>query len=531
MFKIMLIDDDVPMLKVLQQMMDWEQLSLSIIGSAYSSVKALQMFKELLPDIVITDIGMPQMDGLQLSAEFKKIKPSVRIIFLTCHEDFHYAKKALAMNADDYLIKDELTAMQLEKSLMNSIQSIQSTVTMSEQISYREQFERNIDLFKQSFYQRLLAGNPAHLLLQYAKQLEIRWEYPMFMIASGTISLAGTLQKYSYHDISTLRYGIYNIAQELSRTYDGITVFADQGEWAIVLNYRQSLAFNAQQYLHRYLQMLEENCEQYLKVKLRFVLFTNKLEIEQLGGTLRQMQKEKYYAYYADEPIMTREAAKLKPKYGDSKILLQQERNELIRTVQSQQTEQTIASLDKLFQKARAEQLDPIELIQDCSCTMRLIEMQSSKSTIDERYYACLDTTMHVEDTKMLMAMKLYTLLGNIRTQTSSKAKDMKLQEIDQYLLAHLSENVTSVDVAQYLYLNPSYFSRYFKRLTDENFTDYVHRFKMKAAMRMLEYPDETIEMISLKLGYSDRTYFTKVFKKYIEMTPGEYKSKMSSGL
>ena len=80
MFKIMLIDDDVPMLKVLQQMMDWEQLSLSLIGSAYSSVKALQMFKELLPDIVITDIGMPQMDGLQLSAEFKKIKPRANLL-------------------------------------------------------------------------------------------------------------------------------------------------------------------------------------------------------------------------------------------------------------------------------------------------------------------------------------------------------------------------------------------------------------------------------------------------------------------
>ena len=529
MFKIMLIDDDVPMLKVIQQMMDWEQLSLSLIGSAYSSVMALQMFKEMLPDIVITDMGMPHMDGLQLSAEFKKIKSSVRIIFLMCHEDFHYAKQALAMNADDYLIKDELTAMQLEKSLMKSIQSM---VTMSEQISYREQFERNIDLLKQSFYQRLLEGNPAQLLLQYAKQLEIRWEYPKFMIATGSISLAGTLQKYSYHDISTLRYGIYNIAQELSRTYDGITVFMDQGEWAFVLNYRQSLKFNAQQYLYRYLKKLAESCEQYLKVKLRYVLYTNKLEIDQLGGTLRQMQKEKYDAYYADEAIMTREMAKLKPKYGDTKMMLQQEQNELIRTVQEQQMDQAIASLEKLFQKARTEQLDPMELIQDCSRTMRWIEMQTARATIDNRYYTCLDATMHIEDTKMMMAMKLYTLLGNTKkTQASTKAKDMKLQEIDQYLLAHLSENVTSIDVAQHLFLNPSYFSRFFKRMTDENFTDYVHRFKMKAAMRMLEYPDETIEMISLKLGYSDRTYFTKVFKKYIDMTPGEYKSKMSSGL
>lgn len=128
MYKVMLIDDDVPMLKVLQQMIDWEAHSLQIVGSTYSSAKALLMFEEVQPDIVITDIGLPQKNGIELADYFTRMKPEVRIIFLTCHEDFHYAQQAVKLKVDDYLIKDQLTDEQLEKSLAKSVRLLKSKI-------------------------------------------------------------------------------------------------------------------------------------------------------------------------------------------------------------------------------------------------------------------------------------------------------------------------------------------------------------------------------------------------------------------
>lgn len=128
MYKVMLIDDDVPMLKVLQQMIDWEAHSLQIVGSTYSSAKALLMFEEVQPDIVITDIGLPQKNGIELADCFTRMKPEVRIIFLTCHEDFHYAQQAVKLKVDDYLIKDQLTEEQLEKSLAKSVHLLKSKI-------------------------------------------------------------------------------------------------------------------------------------------------------------------------------------------------------------------------------------------------------------------------------------------------------------------------------------------------------------------------------------------------------------------
>lgn len=89
----MIIDDDVPMLKYLETILNWEELGIEIVASTFSSLKALSLFEELQPDLVITDIGLPQIDGLELAVRFKEKNPDIRVILLTCHEDFYYAKK------------------------------------------------------------------------------------------------------------------------------------------------------------------------------------------------------------------------------------------------------------------------------------------------------------------------------------------------------------------------------------------------------------------------------------------------------
>ncbi|MNI86968.1 Arabinose operon regulatory protein [compost metagenome] len=102
--------------------------------------------------------------------------------------------------------------------------------------------------------------------------------------------------------------------------------------------------------------------------------------------------------------------------------------------------------------------------------------------------------------------------------------KKPKLQLIDQYISEHLSETISLIDIANYLFLNPSYFSRYFKQETGLNFTDYMHRYKMKIACKLIKEKQYSTEMIALKLGYMERTYFSKIFKKYIGVSPKDYR-------
>ncbi|SDC28054.1 two-component system, response regulator YesN [Paenibacillus sp. UNCCL117] len=525
MHKVMLIDDDVPMLNYLHQLVEWDRLGLQVAGDTYSSVKALRLFQELMPDIVVTDIGLPQMNGLELAAEFIRIKPGVRLIFLTCHEDFQYAKQALKLDADDYLIKDELTAEQLEQSLTKSIKLLQTSSVNLEQLSYREDLNRNIDLHKQALFKQLIKGDDGEALLGYAGRLGIHWDHPSFRIGIGYMTCSSFVSSYSYKDISLIRFGVYNIASELAQDFEGFTLFNEPDFLVMVLNYRHTLKLNAQQAMQSFMSELREKSRQYLKVELGFLYDPDKLELSGVGTAYRQLIRAQYSDYYTQpstalsRPALVRSYLPLAGLPGS----LTRELHDAVKQGDPALVEAGLASLHEFAQAAQAE---PGELIQSCGDILRFIELSDKKPGASEDFYGLLQSTLHLDDTLGLMRWKLLQILKNRPASEEAHTKETKLQQIEQYISQHLAENLTYLDMANYLFLNPSYFSRYFKRLTGENFTDYVHRYKIKIASKMLESSNDSIEMVALKLGYSDRTYFSKVFKKYIGMTPGEYKSK-----
>src|SRR5690606_14275227 len=153
----------------LQQMIDWESLGLHIVGSTYSSTNAMHIFKETLPDIVITDIGLPQKDGIELAEIFLKDKSDVRIIFLTCHEDFNYAQQAVKLKADDYLIKDALTAEQLEQSLKKTIFMLNSKAAgLDNEVS-----NYSNELLKEGLFKRIMDGVDPKLTVAYAAKIGV----------------------------------------------------------------------------------------------------------------------------------------------------------------------------------------------------------------------------------------------------------------------------------------------------------------------------------------------------------------------
>ncbi len=155
--------------------------------------------------------------------------------------------------------------------------------------------------------------------------------------------------------------------------------------------------------------------------------------------------------------------------------------------------------------------------------TRREMENESGYHAEAERFHAVLHKTRRWGETTALTLDRIDKIFTHLASEPNMREE--KLKFIDRYIMDHLAENISSVAMANRLYLNPSYFSRYFKKLTGVNFIDYAHGFKMKLAMQMLGDKDESVEVVSMKLGYSDRTYFSKVFKKYSGLSPGEFKA------
>ena len=105
MYSVFLVDDEPIVLEGIRTKIDWDNSGFSFAGEATDGEIALSMIHELKPDILITDIKMPFMDGLQLAAAVKKIQPWIKIIILSGHDEFDYAKKAISIGIEDYLLK------------------------------------------------------------------------------------------------------------------------------------------------------------------------------------------------------------------------------------------------------------------------------------------------------------------------------------------------------------------------------------------------------------------------------------------
>lgn len=126
MLKVIIADDDIEMLHGLKQIIPWEDFGYSVAGTAENGFAALSLIGEIKPDLLIADITMPGIDGLELIRGAKKLKNDMRSIVLTCHEDFIYAKEAIKLDVSDYLVKYTLTAEELVEAILKVRKEIES---------------------------------------------------------------------------------------------------------------------------------------------------------------------------------------------------------------------------------------------------------------------------------------------------------------------------------------------------------------------------------------------------------------------
>jgi len=129
MYSVMIVEDEKPARELIKMRFDWNESPFYICHEALNGYEALEYYKnEMQPDIIITDIEMPRMNGIDLIIEIQRINKNQIFIILSCHESFQYAKKAIRLGARDYLIKDNVTSEDLYTVLLQSVNHLRSNV-------------------------------------------------------------------------------------------------------------------------------------------------------------------------------------------------------------------------------------------------------------------------------------------------------------------------------------------------------------------------------------------------------------------
>ncbi|QGS69431.1 response regulator [Oceanobacillus sp. 143] len=156
MYKVVLVDDDYIVLEYLTKMIPWEALGFSIIGSFQDGKKALDQLELEMADLVITDIGMPVMDGISLLRYSKELNPNLFSIILSCHDDFQYAQQAIKLDTFEYILKESMDANNITKLLAEL--KVKMDIEKSKRYQMDKLEEEKHKYFKRNLINSLIEG-------------------------------------------------------------------------------------------------------------------------------------------------------------------------------------------------------------------------------------------------------------------------------------------------------------------------------------------------------------------------------------
>ncbi|MGI6200503.1 MAG: response regulator transcription factor [Christensenellales bacterium] len=537
MFKIMLVDDSPIELSGLKDLVQWDALDLQVVATATNGRQALTLIERQMPDILITDIRMPIMDGIELLTRIKERKYPIKPIFLSAYEDFDYARKGIELNVSGYIMKPvrmPVLMQQLERVVAQCRQE-RSAQLLQQQLA--QQLEQSLPLLREQLYQRLIQGyyDEEEEILARLKTLKVPLQEQVDYCALMVVDEGSIVQREAG---ATYLSGlmVVNIMTQALPECLGAPFQLQENRYVAILQVprqgREAYMVALEQRLLGLMAQLRENTGMLLSL---FV-----------GDTVPQL--DQVHASYAHATEMT--SGLLPEKEEAIWFYTDLERdqtpevvvdNEFIRKTEGRITQYIVAgntddiapTIHELFDYLEQSGLGTSYIQNLCifliSAGMKvLFEMNASFRDI----FAGEDLIRKLLEFRTIANIRQWMI--NILTIFATKAREKKRSKnqlvIDRVLTVvanRYNQDLTLSDVAEQVHLTPNYVGALFKSVVGESFVDYLTRYRMERAKELLGDIDKKIYEVSSAVGYNNISYFCTKFKNIYGLSPTEYREKV----
>ncbi|MGO4537890.1 response regulator transcription factor [Paenibacillus sp. 2TAB19] len=537
MYSVLLVDDETIELETMVQYVPWEQAGIRVAGTARNGKEALGKLAELKPDIIVTDVRMPIMDGLEFGRRAKQIDKSVKLIYLSGHNEFQYIKSALNIEAAGYVLKpidmEELLALleKVKKKCDEEQLAGQGGGWLLEKLLLRivrePLEERRIEWTRQ--WESQATGFTAHLPYGAAY---ITFEPPAFpdgmRAAVAAIRVAaGDTDTESANAAYELAYD----AAEYARTVLGPRLDA-----SIVLETSPNTLFvlfqgKPQQWEHAYWELLREELSRAIGGKADLSIG---LSSPYRGfNLLREAYEESKRCN--DEKLYRQAGAVINPGTvtpvkQSEELSAEHAAAALIGAIQASDSDRTGQVLGDWFAAMRQERIERNYAVRANIQLLTALEQHFTTLMAGTfRDHLLADHWKELSQLPTIAHFHAYTLrfCGELLKAASERDLDRNQSVADQIakLIAdryHLP--ITVEDIAKEVFLSPNYVRSIFKDKTGETILDYLTRIRMGHASELLKDRSLKVREIAHKVGYENVSYFCSVFQKHKGSTPNEYR-------
>ena len=498
-FKLLVVDDETTVRKGIANFMNWAAIDCEVAGTACDGLEAIEFLQRHPVDIVITDIKMPEADGLELAKYIHEQRLSVQVILLTGYADFAYAQTAIRYNVSSFLLKPTN-----KKSLFEAVQKAQKALITSgknsasrkEEIAFlKDQLlqEMTDQPFSPAFSDRLQAfGLSLEHYCVAAFQSESSGES---ISALKRIIIAEKINGYCY------RYGNFILT----------VYFADDASQLS-------------------LQRIKENCLDILAIagtlskKVTVGISRQHTQAATFGTAAAEAIAALSLNFYSEENISLFSSFPDVGTHGltaeNSMDLLQFENS-----LNDWKFEEAHTILHTIFMKFKNSFVNANDSKTICSqiyylCSRVLIRkgLPAPEDRYLQQIYTASDIFFLESVTASLLDETCACLSG------WSLRQNRLVENAMEYIQSHLSDSLSLEELAEHLHISPSHLSRTFKKNCRQSLTDYINNERIAKAKEYLETTDRLTYEIAELIGYKDATYFSSIFKKYTGLTPTEYR-------
>ncbi|MCD7818823.1 MAG: response regulator [Lachnospiraceae bacterium] len=526
LYSVLLVDDEEEVIQIIRKKIDWESLGFRVIGQAHNGVEALEMAEEIQPDVVLTDIKMPYMDGLTMSRLMKEKFRTVKIIIFSGFDEFEYAKEAISLEAEQYLLKP-IDANELTEVFSRVRQTLDRELDEKRNINkLREYYMESLPLLQENFYTLLIDGRiPDQQLAKYMSNYQIELEGPYYIVTVLHISTTYDMDI----DSTLMAMSVKKLAEEqlepkyrnrLSMYLRDIVVISQlEHKEEEVLSYTDSMDEFCRLAKRvcgaRVTAGVGPVCDKISDLRLSYQGAKDAISYRTVYGNTRainimEIDPKEHRGERWEETAVQNILKKI--RMGDREAL-EDQISDCFRHFSEQGTSlqnyrifilELIAEIirfgagnqiptEEIFGKGR----DPVE------CALQAESPDEIWKWVSE------------------ITGRMQKIVSDSHQNTTKSI----VTKAEEYVKENYSDQGISIEsVCRELGVSSAYFSTVFKRETGKTFISYLTDYRMERALELLLTTDDKTYIIADKTGYSDPNYFSYVFKKKYGMAPSRYR-------
>lgn len=530
--KVLIVEDDYIVRKGIICSLEWEKYGLVICGECSNGEQGIIMAEEQKPDIIITDVRMPIMNGLKFSEKVKKILPSVKIIVLSGYEDFQYAKEAIRIGVYEYLLKPIDAA-----ELLNCVCLLKNEIERERTIKiHQDSMEMMLDENKRQIYDRIMNQliSPRHKeqtdeIKNKMSNLGIVFSGSRYKI---TLLLLEDFQLLTQNHSDGEIEGLLEKTREKVKTVFSIGIqvevfLSSKGHFVLLFNYDRNSKIAEERNYHTLIKKITE------EVGFQCV-FACGLEKESMEGIYESYQEAmmalRSRSCKSEKRIIYYESS-MQKKQGVF-IEVKKEEKMLIEYLQKYDVIGMKRVMNMMLHNAIHNEADFQQVKATCARLSILIitnleEMGIELETLNEYSVEFLWEIQEFDTMYSLKKwiVKFLDMVSAVLTKTEKEKYNVIIRKALEYVEKYYAEEIQVKNVAAELYITPNYFSQIFKAQKGIAFTDYLNQFRINKAKNYLDDMSLKIYQVAEMTGYQNYKYFNKVFRKYVGCSPKEYRN------